>query len=550
MRCWMSFLALSIALVGVPAFAAEPSAEKQKTKLPAKPMVRVTIAKDTTYITEPLRKDGYPDYVAALNQRMSKGVTPENNAAVLFWRAMGPSLIYEKYREKHFQMLGAPLPPENGDYFVDYEKYSARYKSATNPEKPQSDATVGNDVFKQLEPAMKHPWSKQEYPVLAEWLGANEKPLALVTEASKRPRWYDPMVAGEKTPLIGVCQPAISAYSRTGNVADALIARAMLRLDEGKPNEAWEDLLTCYRLARLFAQGSTIVEDVDARGINERAWSGNQALLQSTKLTSAMITKMRNDFDNLPPMSKIADVINITERFTYLDDILFTAKDTRASPAAIANTLSAVDKIDGDVRERNPLKLILESAGDTEIDWNIPLRMGNARFDQFVNAMRKPAGVERKEAVEIIDQSAATPRAAIDKQASERSLPDNTREARSRRLGRAFMEEFSTGLTTTLKLYDHATMRLDLTQLAFALAVYRAENGSYPAKLADLAPKYVKQVPKDIFNNDTDLHYTRTGNGYLLYSVGANGKDEGGKSFDDRKAGEDWDDLFVRMSGK
>jgi len=34
--------------------------------------VLVTISKETTYITEPLRADGYPDYVAALNQRFSR----------------------------------------------------------------------------------------------------------------------------------------------------------------------------------------------------------------------------------------------------------------------------------------------------------------------------------------------------------------------------------------------------------------------------------------------------------------------------------------------
>ena len=55
-------------------------------------------------------------------------------------------------------------------------------------------------------------------------------------------------------------------------------------------------------------------------------------------------------------------------------------------------------------------------------------------------------------------------------------------------------------------------------------------------------------MPKDIFNNDADLHYLRKGNGYLLYSVGDNGKDDGGKGRDDAKNGEGWDDLVVRMS--
>ena len=89
-------------------------------------------------------------------------------------------------------------------------------------------------------------------------------------------------------------------------------------------------------------------------------------------------------------------------------------------------------------------------------------------------------------------------------------------------------------------------MQFDLTRLAFALAAYRADRGTYPAKLADLVPKYVAKVPQDIFSA-AELHYRPEGGGYLLYSVGVNGKDDGGKGMDDRKDGEDWDDLTVRV---
>ena len=34
-----------------------------------KPKLPFTISKETTYIVEPLDNDGYPDYVAALNER-------------------------------------------------------------------------------------------------------------------------------------------------------------------------------------------------------------------------------------------------------------------------------------------------------------------------------------------------------------------------------------------------------------------------------------------------------------------------------------------------
>ena len=97
---------------------------------------------------------------------------------------------------------------------------------------------------------------------------------------------------------------------------------------------------------------------------------------------------------------------------------------------------------------------------------------------------------------------------------------------------------------------DRFAAETGLTDAAFALAAYRADHGSYPATLADLVPKYVAKVPKDIFNNDADLHYKRQGDGYLLYSVGVNGKDDGGKGEGDRTGNEDWDDLAVRVPAK
>lgn len=53
---------------------------------------QLEIGRETTYITGPLNDDGTVNYVAYLNARYGKGVTPENNAAVILARAIGPDL--------------------------------------------------------------------------------------------------------------------------------------------------------------------------------------------------------------------------------------------------------------------------------------------------------------------------------------------------------------------------------------------------------------------------------------------------------------------------
>ena len=75
------------------------------------------------------------------------------------------------------------------------------------------------------------------------------------------------------------------------------------------------------------------------------------------------------------------------------------------------------------------------------------------------------------------------------------------------------------------------------------MAAYRADNNRYPEKLADLAPKYLTAVPDDLFNGEP-LIYKPGENGYLFYSVGPNGKDDGGRGLNDDPPG---DDLGVKM---
>ena len=80
-------------------------------------------------------------------------------------------------------------------------------------------------------------------------------------------------------------------------------------------------------------------------------------------------------------------------------------------------------------------------------------------------------------------------------------------------------------------------------QVAFALAAYRADSGHFPTNLADLAPKYLTTIPCDLFSGKP-LIYRPTADGYLLYSVGLNGADDGGRFHDDNPPG---DDIGVRM---
>lgn len=63
-------------------------------------------------------------------------------------------------------------------------------------------------------------------------------------------------------------------------------------------------------------------------------------------------------------------------------------------------------------------------------------------------------------------------------------------------------------------------------QLAAAASLYRAQRGSFPATLEDLAA-VLPDPPRDPFTG-TPYRYRREGEGFVIYSVGRNGVDDGG----------------------
>ncbi len=71
---------------------------------------------------------------------------------------------------------------------------------------------------------------------------------------------------------------------------------------------------------------------------------------------------------------------------------------------------------------------------------------------------------------------------------------------------------------------------------SYALQAYHAEHGHYPDKLSELAPDYLPAIPDDPFAANKPVCYKRTGAKFLLYSIGPDGSDDGGKASCDGQA--------------
>jgi hypothetical protein len=493
---------------------AGPALARQKDDGAKKPPKRnFTIGKETTHVNGPLYDDGTIDYATALNRRLGKGVKPADNAVVLLWKAMGPRPEGGRgMPAEFFKWLGMTAPPERGDYFVD-----AR----------------GTVISDQVDRCGKRPWTAKEHPQVAAWLEKNEKPLALVVEASKRPQYFSPVIPQRtNNKPDGLLSALLPGVQKCRALASALVARAMLRVGQRRPAAAWEDLLACHRLARLVARGSTLIELLVGVALDAIASRAELAFLDGSKPSAKVVMACLRDLRDLPPMPRVADKLDLGERFMYLDSVMLVQRVGIGSIEALAGGKPA--RIDPEAQRA------LDG-----INWDPALRAGNHLYDRMVASMLVKDRAERQRKMNALAEELTRRRkeaGTIDKLVKLLAAKDTPTG-----LGQVIGEILVGLMTPAFRKVQLAGDRTEQTQtnlhLAFALAAYQRDHGRYPRELGELAPKYVKSVAPDLFSGKP-LIFKPSGNGYLLYSVGVNGQDDGGRGYDDSPPG---DDLVVRM---
>ena len=146
--------------------------------------------------------------------------------------------------------------------------------------------------------AQRQPWNRADCPLAAEWLDANTKPLELIEQATRRSRYYSPLVTS--TTLM----EAESTVQNSREAFRLLAVRAMFRLGADDVEGAWNDLLAGHRLAGLVGQRASTMNSymiaIALSGLRLlRAMRNGHS--SHTVLTFEQAQKCLADFDQLPP---------------------------------------------------------------------------------------------------------------------------------------------------------------------------------------------------------------------------------------------------------
>ena len=545
----LGWLAVSIAF-GVAITSSLPAGQPEPGKSPAskapakKAPGGIIISRETTFITGPLRRDGTVDYAAALNQRSSHGVTPENNAVVLLVQALGLEDGDKQFREQFFKRLGIAPVPEKGQYLEPFTAYFERKSPSAEAPKDGQEPDVREKADKELERIMDRPWSKKDSPIGSAWLDEHKKQIDLIVTATKRPRFYAPLVARPDEPgtLIGLLLP-VTQQSR--GAARAPRPRDVPRRG-GQARGGMAGPLGLPSLGTAAGPGAAAARRLGGchchRGNCPPRGRGAGPRGQAHRGTGPAF---RGRVSQAPAHGQDGRQHQLGERFMYLDYV----------SAAGQRGLAEIRKLDGGSFDENGAsERFLNWAGRVFIDWNQPMLAGNQSFDQLVAALSKPTRKERDAAVAEFDRDSKKLSADFkDLRVLLRNIAQagTLRGGLGRQIGKAFLALLRP-VTGFENAEDRTTTWQDMVPVVFALAAYRADHGAYPADLAAPVPEYLPAIPRDPFS-DGPLRYKRDAAGYLLYSVGPNGKDDGGRAWYDQpysKENRDCDDIAIRVPAK
>ena len=509
---------------------------------------KVKIGKETTYIEGPLTKDGYIDYVSHLNSVLSKGVTPENNAAVLLLKASPGEINNEKFLKRYCKALGIKPLSLKGDYFQNYYRFAISEAEASKgrPLTPQERLETQEAIEKDFEKAGSGPWKKTEIPSMARWMDANEKPLKLVRQATLRSRYYHPMLNsgedGEKFPMIAILLPQAQA---TRSYARALMVRSMMYLGEGDVGQCTEDLLTMRRLGNHVASGATVVEQLVGIAIVGIAQGQERKMAFSGKLSLEQLVDYRSRMEKHRMKSNMVRSFSECERFMYLDSVQQVMKHGMTALSEITGSGG------GNSGSQTRMQELMDKVVSSSTDWSITMKEGNRLYNKYENQLKTDDWVEQDEALAKMEKEIQQMTSEIRGTSAVVKAMLGGPEYRGKMMGKIFVGMLLPALNAASTAEKRAKVMDDLSYIILSASAHRAEKGEYPESIDRFSRSVVKKLPIDRYARD-DYRYRRQENGFIVYSIGPNRKDDDGNgAYNERMdIGDDYGAGYDSVKGK
>jgi membrane protease YdiL (CAAX protease family) len=382
-----------------------------------------------------------------------------------------------------------------------------------------------NKVPKELEEVRKRypsQWSSEELTVAEVWLSSNTQPLNLIKKGVQKPYYW--VKYRRRNNLLYDRMPILTSdlFKKMKDVIFGLCIRAKLRAYQGQHEQSLIDIEACSKL------GNHLVANRDGTP-KLYGWACYSFMVQAMKMIlahenidSKSLENLQNQFEILAGQENFEfDIIG--ERFLLLDAIQCTFIDDGQGGGYIPECSFRKRYLQGGKFEYvQPIFSLLERP-DIKKYKRLERRETTAQVERYCDLLKKAFSFSPRQ----YDRNFQGVKASIDEIKKENPL----------------IKTFSFN-PQLLSMPWRA--RVDLNSLITILSIlrYKTDTQQYPDILSELVDRgYIEAVPDDTYS-DGSIVYKRTDNGFLLYSLGVDFDDDGGKPYKEIEGKMDGDDIF------
>jgi hypothetical protein len=307
--------------------------------------------------------------------------------------------------------------------------------------------------------------------------------------------------------------------------AQRLEAAALCDLHQGDTASAVENLRTILALVKAMRAERLDVSELMRMAMADMAFAVNWEVLQSTNLTAEQLAELQKDWTSLNFIQSYENMLKMRRVLGCI-----TADKWRSSESGLQNLLEpgVLGQTASSFSDSMapPLSMRANIAARVFMWcywWSYPDEMQMLRGYQISLAAARLAGTNYSFRTAIEDQRRKLEMIWTNESGKGwETIFDH---------GANVHQMLSSSVTPLTAILERVMMTETAKQMAItanALKRYQLKHGKYPPDLNSLVRDFISRIPRDPVNGQP-LHYRRNADGtFLLYSVGENGRDDGG----------------------
>jgi len=281
-----------------------------------------------------------------------------------------------------------------------------------------------------------------------------------------------------------------------------------LAAEQSRYEDAFRDLISCYRLGHNTKRGGTLVEQLVGIAVEALTVRTLRDVLAEFEIDSATLAALQRDLEKMAEGEDFAPDFKAEKLIAY-DAIqrCFTGGRFGGGHLCLEglkrfDALTTSDIIESFLEEKRwlaPIHILFTHPNRHETR-----EMVDRLYDFWDEMSRKNPAQLRAENIDIEDQMMEIIR------------------------GNILLEILVPALGRIGELCHRIQTDVQATVAVLGLLRYKKDKGFYPENLKELMDAgYLKQLPTDLYSNKP-LVYKRVGDGFTLYSLGADFDDDDG----------------------